>query len=267
MAGLPAYEVSLVDGGHQGVGSIYHVTHVKPPYLGQELVGIQPREPMLALEPADEFRVGYASSILHRPCAPHSHELVLRLDTGPLYAPALDHLEGNRDLARYLQRDPAELSLALPGVAVTSVEQRPLVPHGQVHRVAGPHVRYVHVAPEGTGRERRDGLEVGRHRDSSDEWLPWHPDPDLFVHQVAAPVVFAKVPHVDLLGERLLQGACERGRGQAAEVRDVAADGVVPLRLDALHPDDQRVPRLCPLNVYGPCLRVEELGGGECLAW
>src|SRR5215216_518460 len=71
--GLPAYEVLLVDGRNKWVSGVDHVAHVEPSRLRQQLISIQPREPMLVFEPADELCVGYTGRILHRPRATDNH--------------------------------------------------------------------------------------------------------------------------------------------------------------------------------------------------
>src|ERR687894_2322484 len=134
--GLPAYEVLLVYGRNKRVGGVYHVAHVEPSRLRQELIGIQPREPVLVFEPADEFCVGYTGCILHRPRATDNHEPIFGFDAGPLYTPALDNLKRDCHPARYLQRYATKLPLALASVAVPSVEKCSLVPHGQVDFVS-----------------------------------------------------------------------------------------------------------------------------------
>ena len=141
--------------------------------------------------------------LVHRAGAANQHDGVIRFDARPLYCFIFDHVKHDGYLGSDLQRDAAEFSLALAGVAVAGVEERPIVPHGQVDGVSGLHVRHVHVTPEGAGGKGGYRFEVGSYSQGSQEGLRGQFHAELLVDQLAATV--REVPDPDSLGQRVLE--------------------------------------------------------------
>src|ERR671921_2028554 len=251
----------LGNGGYQGIGSVDHVAHVQPACLGEQLVGVPTIVAVFVLQPQDQLGVRDAGRVFHGPGAADHHDLLVRLDAWPLYSSVFDHLEDHGHPGGDLHGDTTELSLPLPGVAITGVDERARIPYGQVDRVTRLHVGHVHVASEGTGREGGDRLQVWCHGQGSQEGLPGQCHTEFLVDQLCAAVY--EIPDPDPLGQRLLQRAGEVCRGEASEVGDQDAHGEVSCGLDALYANGKGVARFGSLHVDGPGLRVEELGRGQ----
>src|ERR671910_730259 len=152
--------MSLGDRGYQRIGGVDHVTHVQPTYLGEQLVGIPTIVAIVLLQPQNQLGVRDARGVFHGTGTADHQDRLIRLDARPLYRSVLDHLEDHGYLGGDLHRNPTEFSLPLPGVAITCVEERTGVPYGQVDGIARLHVRHIHVAPEGTGRQGGDRFQV-----------------------------------------------------------------------------------------------------------
>src|SRR2546428_3304193 len=214
---------------------------------------------MIRLEPRHQLRVRDARGVLHGTRAADSHDPIRRFDPRPGYRSALDHLEDEGRLQSYLQRHPTQLTLTLASVSVARVEERALVPDREIDRVAGTDVRHVHVASEGTRRQRADCLEVGGDGQRSHEGVPWQRHSEL----ATAQDISLELPDPDLLLERFLKRPCDRSRGEAAEVRDQAADSKVPGGGDVFDVDGEGIPGLGAIDVDGSGLWIQEFGAGK----
>ncbi len=160
-----------------------------------------------------------------------------------------------------LDRDPARLALALPGVPVAEREQRALDVDAQIAGDSGPHLRSVHVAAVRVRHQGTAHLEVGGR------------DADRAVHrvhrQVHRVVAFRAARtgrsrcarsscHIHTSsGQRILQGAVACVLVKRAEQRHGGGRRPVPARLDRDEVHRQRVARLRALDVERAGLRVE----------
>src|SRR3954453_4729791 len=99
-------EVALQHRGAQRVIRVDHVAQPHPAGLGQEEVGLQLVPAVICDQPADQLAVGDPGRVLHRPRAADRHDQALVLQPGPGDAPALDHVDLERDGGRHLDRDP-----------------------------------------------------------------------------------------------------------------------------------------------------------------
>src|SRR5918995_4520853 len=121
----------LGNGGYQRIGGGYHVTHVQPTRLGEQLIGIPSIVAEFLLQPQDQLGVRDARGVFHGTRAADHHYGSIRLDARPLYRSVLDHLEHHGYFGGDLHRYPTEFSLPLPRMAVASVDERTGVPYRQ----------------------------------------------------------------------------------------------------------------------------------------
>src|SRR5207253_6070192 len=176
-------EVLLGGRRHERIGRVHHIADIELARLGQQLVCIQAGPTVIRLEPRHQLPVRDARGVLHGTSAADSHDPIRRFDPRPGYRSALDHLEDEGRLRSYLQRNPTQLTLTLASVSVARVEERALVPDREIDRVAGTDVRHVHVASEGTRRQRADRLKVGGYSQRSHEGVPWQRQSELAAGQ------------------------------------------------------------------------------------
>src|SRR5215469_2281266 len=108
----------------RAVVDVHHVGQRALAHLGEQLVGVEPVQPVQVAQPADHARLTDPPGVLQRPARPHHHEMVIGLDPRPGRPAALEQVHDEPDIHRALHRGPARLPLALPVVAVADGEQR-----------------------------------------------------------------------------------------------------------------------------------------------
>ena len=117
---------------------------------------------ILGFHPKYELLVGDAGCIFQRTGAADSHDHGLIFKAWPFKLPALNQIDLNRRRARKFDRRSADFPVALASVCVADEEASASAPNRQVGYAAWPHVGEVHVAAVCVGRQRVDGIDLGR---------------------------------------------------------------------------------------------------------
>src|SRR4029077_9676822 len=67
----------------RAVVDVHHVGQRTLTHLGEQLVGVEPVQPVQVAQPADHARLADPPGVLQRPARPHHHEIVVGLDPRP----------------------------------------------------------------------------------------------------------------------------------------------------------------------------------------
>src|SRR5690348_8067678 len=112
LVGVRRGQQALAHLGDRAVVDVHHVGQRTLTHLGEQLVGVEPVQPVQVAQPADHARLADPPGVLQRPARPHHHEIVVGLDPRPGRPSALDQVHDETDIHRALHCGPARLALA-----------------------------------------------------------------------------------------------------------------------------------------------------------
>ncbi len=123
------WEVFFVDAGYYYVVGVDHFGQVEAAYFGEEFVGVQFGEGVVAVDPVDQFGDGDADGVVDGAVDSGGHEFVIVFETGPAGGLALDEFEAEFGFHGDFDGAAGDFTIAHGGVAIAEVEERAFYIH------------------------------------------------------------------------------------------------------------------------------------------
>ena len=140
--------------------------------FGEELVGVEFGEGVVAVNPGDEFGDGDADGIVDGAIDAGGHKFVIVFEARPVGG--LPFHEFETELCFHGDFDSAagNFAIAHGGVSITEIEERAFNVDGEIESVAGRHFGSVHIATEFSGNDGAAGFAMsGSYADATEERL------------------------------------------------------------------------------------------------
>src|SRR5208337_4612528 len=223
--------------------------------LSEQEIGFYVLEAVIRHQPADQFTIGDSGRILHWTRGPDGHQEALGLKTGPADRPGLDQIHLNGRGGRDFHGDAAQLTVALPAMAIAEKQIGALGLHRKVGYRPRRDIGKVHVAAPIVRLQRKNRFDLRADAERANEWIEWQRD-----LVVEANALFRDHVFHHPLGQGRVQHRRPGVPDQAAEFR---YEGRCPDRLWSTrdNPFDPHAKHVAPfraLDEDGPILRIDE---------
>src|SRR5271167_3782748 len=116
----------FVDGGDDDVVGVDHFSEVQAADFGEQLVGVEIREAVIAMNPGDKFGDGDAYGIVNGAIDARGHEFMIIFKTGPVGGLPFQEFEAELCFHGDFDGAAGNLAIAPGGVAIAEVEERAL---------------------------------------------------------------------------------------------------------------------------------------------
>jgi hypothetical protein len=165
-------EVLFVDGGYHHVVRVDHFGEVKAADFGEEFVGIEFGEGVVAVNPGDEFGDGDADGVVNGAIDAGGHEFVIVFEARPIGGLPFQEFEAEFRFHGDFDSAAGNFAIAHGGVSITEIEERAFDVDGEIESVAGRDFGRVHIATKFGGDDGAAGFTMsGSYADATEKRL------------------------------------------------------------------------------------------------
>ncbi len=263
-------EESFVDGGDDDVVGVDHFGEVEAADFGEEFVGVEFGEGVVAMNPGDQFGDGDAHGVVDGAIDAGGHEFVIVFEAGPVGGLPFHEFKAEFCFHRDFDGAAGNFAIAHGGVSIAEVKESAFDVDGKIEGVAGRDFGGVHVAAKFGGNDGAACFTMSRsNADAAEKRLERKLRFEIGVQGLKGDELFAGVDGVipGALGERSFfeHGRVVGGIG-GAKAGAECADALFAVDGEIEDVDDEGVAGFGAIDEEGAGERIVDFNVGERIA-